>query len=103
MMKPKTFRRTALGTALAAALAASFAAAPATQALAQSVVTPANDVVLSVGTGQMVRLNGTMSDVFVANSEVADVQVRSNNQIFIFGAGAGQTTVFATDRSGRVI
>ncbi|HET9426954.1 MAG TPA: type II and III secretion system protein family protein [Allosphingosinicella sp.] len=104
MNKPKLIRRFALGTAVSAALAASLALAPAGPAVAQStVVTPTNDVVLSVGTGRMVRLNGTMSDVFVANPGVADVQVRSGNQIFIFGAGAGQTTVFATDRAGRVI
>jgi pilus assembly protein CpaC len=105
MNKTKIFQRAALGTVIAAALAASLAVAPTAPALAQTAtpIAPANDVVLSVGTGRMVRLNGTMSDVFVANPEVADVQVRSNNQIFIFGAGAGQTTVFATDRAGRVI
>ncbi|MGZ8997683.1 MAG: type II and III secretion system protein family protein, partial [Allosphingosinicella sp.] len=103
MKKPYMIQRAALGTAIAAALAATLALAPASQAVAQTSVAPANDVVLSVGTGRMVRLNGVMSDVFVANPTVADVQVRSNNQIFIFGAGEGQTTVFATDRGGRVI
>ena len=100
MKKPNLIRRLALGTAISAAMAASLALAPASQAFAQStVVTPTDDVVLSVGTGRLVRLNGTMSDVFVANPGVADVQVRSGNQIFIFGAGPGQTTVFATDRA----
>jgi pilus assembly protein CpaC len=64
---------------------------------------PSDVVTLSVGTGQMVRLPGTMSDLFVANDAIADVQVRSTNQIYIFGKAAGQTTVYATDRSGRVI
>lgn len=105
MINTNMIPRAALGTAIAAALAASLALAPTAPAIAQSgtAVAPTNDVILSVGTGRMVRLNGTMSDVFVANPGVADVQVRSNNQIFIFGAGAGQTTVFATDRAGRVI
>ena len=94
------FRRATLGTALAAALAAGLAVTAPMRATAQpaGAVAPDNDVTLSVGTGRMVRLNGTMSDVFVANPGVADVQVRSGNQIFIFGAGPGQTTVFATDR-----
>jgi pilus assembly protein CpaC len=105
MIKASMIGRAALGTALAAALAAGLAVSTTSQAVAQSAspVAPTNDVVLSVGTGRMVRLNGTMSDIFVANPQVADVQVRSPNQIFIFGAGAGQTTVFATDRNGRVI
>ena len=51
----------------------------------------------------MVRLNGTMTDLFVANETVTDVQVQSPNQIFIFGKAAGNTSVYATDRAGRVV
>ena len=58
---------------------------------------------LSVGAGRLVQLNGVMADLFVANDAVADVQVRSNTSVYIFGKAAGQTTVYATDRSGRVI
>lgn len=97
--------RATLGTALAAALAAGFAASAPSRAVAQpaGAVAPANDVTLSVGTGQLVQLRGAMSDVFVANEGVADVQVRSANQLYIFGKAPGQTTVYATDRGGRVI
>ncbi len=104
MTQLNKMRQAALGTALAAALAAGFAAAPA-PAVAQpaGAESPSNDVTLSVGTGRMVRLGGTMSDLFVANEAIADVQVRSANQIYIFGKAAGQTTVYATDRAGRVI
>lgn len=98
-----TIKRTALGTAVAAALAAGLAAAIPAPAMAQPTVAPSNDVTLSVGTGRMVRLGGTMTDLFVANDDVADVQVRSPNQIYIFGKAAGNTTVYATDRAGRVI
>src|SRR3546814_2703424 len=80
------------------------ASAVASPAIAQSrAVQAANDVTLSVGTGQLVSLDGTMSDVFVANDAIADVQVRSADQIYIFGKGPGQTTVFATNRAGKVI
>src|SRR5690606_41831609 len=51
----------------------------------------------------MVRLNGTMTDLFVANDAIADVQVRSPTQLYIFGKAAGTTTVYATDRAGRVV
>ncbi|WP_114951971.1 type II and III secretion system protein family protein [Sphingosinicella terrae] len=103
-MTIKKFRNASLGAALAVALAAVPAAAPFS-AFAQSAssVAPSNDITLSVGTGRMVRLNGTMSDIFVANPEIADVQVRSTNQIYVFGKGAGQTTVFATNGRGQVI
>jgi pilus assembly protein CpaC len=97
--------RSTLGTAIAAVLAAGMAVgAPAPAAAAQPpAVRPANDLTLSVGTGKMVRLDAPMSDLFVANEGVADVQVRSTNQIYIFGKGPGQTTVYATDKSGRVV
>jgi pilus assembly protein CpaC len=58
---------------------------------------------LSVGRGEMVRLPGVMSDLFVADDKVADVQIRSTSQLYIFGKGAGETTVSATDKRGAVI
>jgi len=105
MIKSNKLKRATLGTAIAAALAASIAAAMTGQAAAQpaGAVAPANDVTLSVGTGRMVRLNGAMSDLFVANPEIADVQVRSPSQIYIFGKTAGTTTVYATDNGGHVV
>jgi pilus assembly protein CpaC len=100
-----TIRRAALGTALAAALAAGLAATAPVQAFAQpaGAEAPANDINLSVGNGRLVRLSGSMTDLFVANDTIADVQVRSPTQIYIFGRAAGSTTVYATDRAGRVI
>jgi pilus assembly protein CpaC len=104
MTMSNTIKRASLGTALAAALAAGLATMPI-RAMAQpsGAVAPANDLALSVGAGRLVRLNAPMSDVFVANESIADVQVRSPTQLYVFGRGAGTTTVYATDRSGRVI
>jgi len=104
MIKSIRMKRAALGTALAAALAAGLAASAPSQAVAQSgAVAPGNDITLSVGTGRLVRVNGAMSDLFVANNEIADVEVRSPTQFYVFGKTAGNTTVYATDRSGRVV
>ncbi len=96
--------RATLGTATAALLAASLAVTPAPlMAAGSAAVRPANDLTLSVGTGEMVRLPAPISDLFVADDKVADVQVRSPNQIYVFGKGPGVTTVFATDREGRTV
>ena len=105
MTKRQKIGRATLGTAITAALAAGIAASASGTAAAQpaGAVAPANTVNLSVGTGRLVRLDGAMTDLFVANDAIADVQVRSANQIYIFGKAAGQTTVYATDRSGRVV
>jgi pilus assembly protein CpaC len=97
-------QRLTLGTAVAALIAASLGAAP-TPAVAQPVGAskPSNDVALSAGTGRLVQLNGAMSDLFVADDRIADVQVRSSNQIYIFGKSAGETTVYATNKAGRIL
>lgn len=75
----------------------------AAPAAAQGSVAPTEEVVLSVGTGRLVPLDGQMADIFIANDAIADVQVRSNTSVYIFGKAPGQTTVYATDRGGRVI
>ena len=78
-------------------------AAPAT-AVAQPVsASPAETLNLSQGAGTLVRLSSPMTDVFVANDQIADVQVRSATQLYVFGKGSGETTVYATGKGGRVV
>jgi pilus assembly protein CpaC len=104
MTKGNFMKRVTLTTTVAAVLTASIATVVPAIAVAQPVAgRPANDVTLSVGAGQMVRLNGTMSDLFVADDKIADVQVRSSDQIYIFGKSAGETTVYATNKAGKVV
>jgi pilus assembly protein CpaC len=66
-------------------------------------IKPATELTLSVGRGQLVNLAGPASDVFVADDSVADVQVRSAHQIFVFAKKPGESTVFATSHSGAVV
>lgn len=63
------------------------------------------DTMLLVATGKSTKVDlaGTVSDVIVGDADIADVQVRSARQIWIFGKKPGDTTVSATDASGRVI
>ena len=72
-------------------------------ATAQSVVRPAMDLSLSIGNGQLVSIPGAMADVFVSNEAVADVQIKSANQMYVFGKGGGTTTVYASNAKGDVI
>jgi len=97
-------RRARLGTALAALALSLGSFAVATPAVAQSrAARPSETLTLSQNTGTLVRLSAPMTDVFVANESIADVQVRSATQLYIYGKGSGETTVYATDRSGRVV
>jgi pilus assembly protein CpaC len=75
--------------------------APAT---AQTVVKPTSqDVVLSIGRGQLISVGGAMADVFVANDSVADVQIKSPRQLYVFGKSGGVTTIYASNARGDII
>ena len=100
--------KSALTTALAAALiwapiatAAAQTAEPGVRGAA--IARPTETVTLSIGGGQMISLPSAMSDLFVADDKIADVQVRSPRQLYVFGKGPGETAVYATDKSGKVI
>ncbi len=91
-------------TALIAACAlAPLAAAPAGPATAQSVISPAQDIVLSIGRGQLVTVPGSMANIFVANDTIADVQVKSQRQLYVFGKAGGETTLYASNSAGDII
>ena len=91
-------------TVLTAACALSpLAAVPAGPALAQAVVSPAQEIVLSIGRGQLVTVPGSMTDIFVANDQVADVQVKSQRQLYVFGRAGGETTVYASNAAGDIV
>src|SRR5947209_1783165 len=97
-------RRARLGTALAAMAIALGSVSVAAPAIAQPTsARPAETLTLSKGTGTLVRLSEPMSDVFVANDSIADVQVRSSTQLYVFGKGTGETTVYATTKGGHVV
>jgi len=96
-----------IGWPLASALAAATIAgglAGATPAVAQRVAPkPSSTIDLNLGRGRLVTLPRAMSDVFVADDKTADVDVRSPTQLYIFGKAAGETTVYATSKSGAVV
>jgi pilus assembly protein CpaC len=88
---------------VAALAAVPMATMPAATATAQQVVRPSQEIVLSIGKGELVTVPGTMADVFVANDSVADVQVKSQRQLYVFGKAGGETTVYASNERGDVI
>lgn len=96
-------RRLTTKLLLAGLALAPLTAVPATTATAQSVIKPSQDVVLSIGRGELVNVPGSMADVFVANDFIADVQVKSQRQLYVFGKAGGETTVYASNSAGDVI
>jgi pilus assembly protein CpaC len=97
-------RRLMAGAAVACLVITGTLAVPGTsQAQQVRRVNTNTDIQLSVGRGHLVTLPVPMADVFVANNAVADVQVRSSTQIFIYGKAPGETSIYATDANGRVV
>lgn len=97
-------KRRLFSTALTAACAfLPLAGLPAGQAQAQAVMQPSTDIVLSIGRGQLVTVPQNMADIFVANDSIADVQVKSQRQLFVFGLSGGETTLYASNAAGEVI
>ncbi|RJY09050.1 type II and III secretion system protein family protein [Aurantiacibacter aquimixticola] len=90
-------------TAMSAAVAiAPLAMLPAAPAQAQT-VSPAQDLTLSIGRGELVTVPGNMADIFVSNESIADVQVKSQRQLYIFGLSGGETTIYASNAAGDII
>jgi pilus assembly protein CpaC len=99
----RTMKLTFKARLLLACLATAPLAAPIGTATAQQVVRPSQEIVLSIGRGELINVPDTMTDVFVANENVADVQVKSQRQLYVFGKAGGETTVYASNARGDVI
>lgn len=75
------------------------AALPATVKAVEILEDSAASVTLSANQGRLVRLPRAASTVFVANPEIADIQVTSPRLIYLMGKKAGETTLFAVGRA----
>jgi len=58
---------------------------------------------LTVDHGEPLSLKGAASSVFIANPDIADVQVMSPTQVMIFGKRTGETSFMATDSNGHTL
>ncbi|MBL9067556.1 MAG: type II and III secretion system protein family protein [Sphingopyxis sp.] len=104
MNSKPNFKAAAMARTLAIGLvAATLVSAPVQPVAAQATQNASSSIDLSVGRGRLISLPAAMTDIFVANDEVADVQVRSGRQLYIFGKKPGETSIYATDASGRVV
>jgi len=117
-MRTKILSTGAWGTALSAILAAGLVAATPTPLGAQPTQRrslaqqrqlppgsqrPTNELLLSIGQGELIRLPSSVTDIWTSNPGVADVYVTNNRQINVFGKEFGEATVFATNASGAIV
>jgi pilus assembly protein CpaC len=64
---------------------------------------PDRTVTVPVGSGQLIRVDSEFSSLFVANPDVADVEVKSPRLLYLTGVGVGETTLFAVDDNDDVL
>jgi len=90
---------------LAALAAVLLLGSAVSEARAQSGVVnvTAEAIRLETGKGVLVRLPGPAATVFIADSDIADVQVKSPRLIYLYGKSAGDTSLFAVDSQDRVL
>jgi pilus assembly protein CpaC len=90
--------------AVVLAFAAAAPLAPVPAAAAAKIVTTAGaPLVVEVGKGQLVHLDHPVNSVFVADPDVADVQVKSPTLIYVFGKSGGETTLYAVGDDDQVV
>ncbi|MFP4125908.1 MAG: type II and III secretion system protein family protein [Alphaproteobacteria bacterium] len=58
---------------------------------------------IDVGEAELLRLSSPAEAVFVADPEVADVEVSGSSTIIVFGVATGTTRLFALDEAGAPI
>ena len=97
-------RRPIIVCLVAMALAIAAAAPPASTARAAQIITP-NGVPLTVDVskGLIIRLNRPCASVFVADPDIADVQLKSPTMLYVMGKSAGETTIYAVDAQDAVL
>jgi pilus assembly protein CpaC len=60
-------------------------------------------ITLEVGKGTLIRLGTAAATVFIANPDVADVQVKSPTLIYLSAKAPGETVVYAVDAADNVL
>ena len=71
---------------------------------APKVVAPAGPALqLEVSKGRLIRLDQPATSVFVADPDIADVQVKSASMVYVFGKAAGETTLYAVGDGDQIL
>src|SRR5271156_267871 len=85
------------------AVAPQTAARPLRAGGASQVAANGAPIVLEVNKGTLIRLSAPAATVFIANPDIADVQVKSPSLIYISAKAPGETVIYAVDASDSVL
>ncbi|MBO6505078.1 MAG: type II and III secretion system protein family protein [Kordiimonadaceae bacterium] len=100
----KSLVKLAATAVVAASLSTGVLATSLTEKDGASVLSPSQgSLSIEVNKGTLIRLDRPAAEVFIANPDIADVQVKSNRVIYIFGQAQGETSFYALDKDDRTI
>ena len=88
---------------LALALLAAVGPGLASRVAAAEIISAGESIAVEVNKGAMVRLSSPASTVFVADPNIADIQVKSPSLVYLLGKKAGETTLYAVDESENIL
>jgi pilus assembly protein CpaC len=94
---------TAPPPAMAASPAPDAAAPPAPPERVSQVQAKGPPIVLEANKGSLIRLPRAASTVFIANPDIADVQVKTPLLIYVSAKSPGETVLYAVDSEDRVL
>jgi pilus assembly protein CpaC len=99
----RTFPRRVLRTLLFASLLVTAVGHPVMAASVQVIDEAGKALVLDASKGLLLRLERPASTVFVADPEIADIQMKSPRLVYLLAKKPGQTTLYAVDGNERVL
>ena len=70
---------------------------------AQVIPPSSSTIELSTNQGKLIRLPRAANAVFIADTKIADVSVRSPRLIYVFAKGIGETTLYALDGRDQLV
>jgi pilus assembly protein CpaC len=88
---------------LAVALACWLIIRPAPSAALEILPEAESELDLVVDKGRLIRLPAPANAVFLAQPNIADVQVKSATMLYVYGAKVGETTLYAVGPGDKVI
>ncbi len=107
MLIPRSFLRRLPLFGAALLMLASLAAAHAADKPASGKTSPKRtsptSMEIAVDKGVPLALSAPAASVFIANPDVADVQVMSPTSVMVYGKKTGQTTLMAIDNDGKTL
>lgn len=70
---------------------------------AQALRAPVAHLALELNKGRLISLDQPAASVFVADPDIADVQVKSPKLLYVFAKKPGETTLYTVDASDKVV